>query len=111
MARPDRSIRIFDAKRARHAKMHDEDIAVIEIGQEIFGAPAERLDTPARQPAAEILRKGKAQIRPPLVHGEKPGADQRGFEAAAHGFDLGKLGHVTQTWKRAPMFAARGIHL
>ena len=52
----------LDAERAGHAEMHEKHVAVVELGQQIFGAAAKRGDPAALQPRGEALRKGKAQI-------------------------------------------------
>ena len=73
--------------------MHHQRLAVVEIGDEVFGAPPERGDAPAGQPVGETFGKRKPQIRapsfdpldqPPLHHGRKPPAD---------GLDFGQFGH------------------
>ena len=73
--------------------MHHQHLAVVEPRQEIFGAPVERLDRPARQPLAEALGQREAQIGPPLLDARERVADQDRRQSPAHGLDLWKLGH------------------
>ena len=56
---------LLNAKRSRHAEMHDEQLRAVEIGDEIFGAAPEPLDTAVGEALSETLRKRKPQIRPP----------------------------------------------
>ena len=46
----------LDPERAGHAEMHDEDVAVVEVGEEVFRPAAER-DDPA---AGEAMRRSAA---------------------------------------------------
>ena len=51
-----------DMKRAGHAEMHDQHVAGRQIGEQIFGAPADAGDGLALEPLREILRQRPAQI-------------------------------------------------
>ena len=85
---------VFDAKRSRHAEMHDEEVRAVEIGDEIFGAAPEPFDAAAGEALSETLRKGKPQIRPPLVDSGKPRSDHGRFEPQADRFDFGQFRHL-----------------
>jgi hypothetical protein len=76
--------------------MHDKHLAVIEPGEQVFGAPLKRLHCPAREPARERVRKRKAQIGAPLLDARKRLADEERLEPLAHGFDLGEFRHDDQ---------------
>src|SRR5450631_89156 len=54
-----RLARLFDAKRTRHAKMHDKEIRAVEIGDEIFRPAPEPVDAPAGEALGETLGKRK----------------------------------------------------
>ncbi|MNL81158.1 hypothetical protein D3C87_2081890 [compost metagenome] len=69
--------------------MHDERVAVVEIGDEIFRPPRQRLDAPAGQPLGETLGQGKAQIGPALLDAGEALARHGGLQPAPDGFDLG----------------------
>jgi hypothetical protein len=53
------SVRLIDAEAAGHAEMHDEHLAVIEPGEQIFGAPVERIDRAPRKRSAKCFGSGK----------------------------------------------------
>jgi hypothetical protein len=55
----------------------------------VLGAPLNRYDRPAGQPLAEVLGKGKAQIRAALLDALDALADEHGLEAAPDRFHLG----------------------
>ena len=71
----------------------DQDIAVVEIGEKIFGAARQRRDRAPGQPFGEILGERKAQIRATRLDLGEDASDKRRFQAAAYGFDFGKFGH------------------
>ena len=81
--------------------MHDEHLAVVEPGQEIFGAPVERLDLSPFQPLAEALRQGKAQIGAPLLHAREGVAHENGLQAPAYGLDFRQLWHGVPAYRSA----------
>ena len=83
----------FDPEGAGHAEMHDEHLAAVEIGEQIFGPPAEADNTVALQPLREIRREGGAQVRPPDIDLLDAHALHDGGKAEAYGFDFGKFGH------------------
>ena len=80
-------------ERARHAEMHQQHLAGGDVGQQIFGAPPDPADGLALQPVGEILREREAQVRPARLDPHETRAFHHGLQAAAHGFDFGKLGH------------------
>ena len=82
-------IGMVDAEAPGHAEMHHQHFAVVEPGEQIFGAPVERLYLPPGQPRAEILGQRNAQIGAPLLDARERVADQHGLQSPAHGFHLG----------------------
>ena len=82
-------------ERARHAEMHQQHLAGRDIRQQVFGAPADAADGLALEPVGEVLRKRKAQVRPARLDAHEARALHHGLQAAAHGFDFGKLGHAS----------------
>jgi hypothetical protein len=81
-------------ERARHAEMHQQHLAGRDIRQQIFRAPADAADGLTLEPVGEILRERKAQVRPARLDAHETRALHHRLQAAAHGFDLGKLGHL-----------------
>jgi hypothetical protein len=73
--------------------MHQEYIAVVELGEEIFGAPVEMLDRAAGQVFGEAARERHAEIGAAGLDRDEARMFHRRREAAADGFDLGKFGH------------------
>jgi hypothetical protein len=73
--------------------MHDERMAVVEIGDQIFGAPAQGENAPPGEARREVFRKGKAQIASPLLDASDSCAGEHGFEAPPNRLDFGKFGH------------------
>ena len=86
-----------DEEAPGHAEMHDQHLAGGEIGEEVFGAPAERDHLLALEARGEALGKGQAQIRTALLDLVEARADHRGLEAAADGLDFGEFGHGAVT--------------
>ncbi len=82
-----------DMKRAGHAEMHDQHIARRQIGEQVFGAPADAGDGLARKPARKILRQRPAQIAAPDLDLDEALAFHGRLEASAHGLDFGKFRH------------------
>jgi hypothetical protein len=74
--------------------MHDQNLAVVERGQQILGAAAELLHAPAGQTPRKVFRQRPAQVQAARLDGQEFRTLHDGGEAAAHGFDFGKLGHV-----------------
>ncbi len=54
-----RGARRLDDEAPAHAEMHDQRLAVIEIGDQIFRPPRQRLDPPAGEAGGEALGSGK----------------------------------------------------
>ena len=80
---------------ARHAEVHEQNIAARQMRQEVLSPPLQPLDLAPAQPrgeilrAAEIARSGRCcSTRANDVAGE------RRLEAAPHDFDFGQLGHI-----------------
>ena len=87
------SVLELDAEGSRHAEMHDEDVAVVEIGKQVFGPSGKRVDPPPGQPPREPRWKGRAEVAP--VHGDlidhESLHDRR--EPETDGFDFWQLRH------------------
>ena len=80
--------RTQDPEPAAHAKMHDQHLAAFEMSQKIFRPPRQRVYALTGKPLHEPVRKGKPQIRPPLLDMLEMRADKHVFKAAAHGLDF-----------------------
>ncbi len=80
--------------------MHDQHLAVVEPGEQIFGPPVERLDLAPCQPLAEALGQRKAQIGAPLLHARERVAHEDGLQAPAHGL------HFRQLWHGVPAYCS-----
>ena len=88
-----RTPRLSNRKEPGHAEMTGQDHAVVEIDDQIFGAPPDRHDAPPQHSLGEALGKGKAQVRPVLRYAGDARARHGIGESAAHGFDFGKFRH------------------
>ena len=101
--------RALDAEGTGHAEMHDDARAVVEIGEEIFGAPSEPLDPAALEPRGEAFWKGKAEVGPAQFERLDPRPLHHRAEAEADGFDFGQFGHGVAPLIRVPRrHGARG---
>src|SRR5574338_309866 len=85
--------------------MHQEYRAVVELGQQIFGAAAEGRDPMALQTRSEARREREPQVAPtkldpfdhrPLERRQKPAPDRLHF---------GKLGHLSRIRRLGPSMA------
>ena len=81
------------AERARHAEMHQQHVAGGEIGEQVFGAPAEPLDGLAFEPRLEIFRQRPAQIAAARFDFREARTFHDRRKAAAHGLDFGQFRH------------------
>ena len=68
---------LLHSKRPRHAEMHHERLAGIQIGEQIFGAPPQVLDAPPCQPLREPLGQRKAQVWPPRLDARDAAAQRK----------------------------------
>ena len=82
------------AERARHAEMHEQDLARVEIGEQVFGAAAEPGDGAALEPRREIPGQRPAQVAAARLDLVETRAVHHRLESATHRLDLGKLGHA-----------------
>ena len=73
-----RLARQVHGKAARHAEMHDQSFAAIQVDKEILSPPAEAFYSPAFQPRGELSWKGNSQISPTEVDSNKPPAGENG---------------------------------
>ena len=104
-----RAISAIDREATAHAEMHDQHLAVVEPGKEIFRAPVERLDLSPGQPLAEALGQGKAQIGPPLLDPRERVADQDRLKSPSHGLNLRKFWHGAHIAMRKKLRCAATI--
>ena len=74
--------------------MGEQDAAVVEADGQVFRPPADRGHGPAEQPRLEIVGQRPSQIAARHAHAVDAPAFHGAREAAADGFDLGKLGHA-----------------
>ncbi len=74
---------------ARHAEMHDHRRAVVEIEQDVLGAPADLLHPPSGHALRQILRQRDTQILAPRLDAPQPLAQEFCAQPAADGFDFG----------------------
>ena len=83
-----RRVVIDDEHAARHAEVNNCR-AVIRADQQVLGAPPDRVDAPAAQPALDTARNGPAQA--PVAHDDVRDAriDNPRLDAAAAGLDFG----------------------
>src|SRR5271157_1156785 len=86
---------VVDAQRSGHAKVHYEDVGIIEVGEKIFRSSAERDDLAAGQTLGKPVRKRKPEVWPPLVNSEDPRVDHRRLKPAPHRFHFGQFRHVS----------------
>jgi hypothetical protein len=91
----------FDAERTRHAEMGDEHAAIVEIGEQILGAPAKGDHPAPGETGDEARRKGNAQIAPPLLDAHEGGALHDHGEAAADRLDFRQFGQPLTLCKGA----------
>jgi hypothetical protein len=73
--------------------MHQQHLAGGDIRQQVFRPPADAADGLPFQPVGEVLRERKAQVRTARLDAHEARTFHHRLQAAAHGFDLGKLGH------------------
>ena len=73
--------------------MQQQEAAVVEFDQDVLAAPGQRADMRALESFGEIRRKGPAQVGAPQLGPHNPAPGHATREAAADGFDFGKLGH------------------
>jgi hypothetical protein len=85
--------RCLDSKGAGHAEMHQECRAVVELGQQILAATAQRRDPMALQTRGESRREREAQVAPTQLDALDHRPLERRQEPTPDGLDLGKLGH------------------
>ena len=100
----------LDAKRARHAKMHQERLSGGQLHQEVLGAPGERSDSLAAQPAAKPRRERDPQIGTPHGDIRYAGTTQNGMQLAADGFYFGQLRAWLKPIRSATTRAAPTAH-
>ena len=77
----------------RHPHMHDQRLAAVEVGKQIFRPPVEADHTPPTELLREAGREGDAQIVPAGLNLAEDVTFERGRQASAYGLDFGQLGH------------------
>jgi hypothetical protein len=93
----------------RHAEMQQQRVLVVQVTQNVFGAPTEALDPAADQALGETLRQRKTQIGPALVERRDPATTQAGGQRAHGGLDLRQLRHGRTRWPRGALVGARAL--
>ena len=83
----------MDGHTPRHAEMGDQHHAVVELDQNVLGAPFDGGDPAPGEALGKGFGEGHAEIGAALLDPDEGAAHQMGREAAADGFDFGKLGH------------------
>ena len=89
LARRCRCVALDDAKRARHAQMHQQHVTRCQVGHQIFGAAAEAGHRLSLQPFDKIFLKGKPQVFAPGLGFEDFRPLHGRLQAAADGLDFG----------------------
>lgn len=84
---------VFDPERSRHAKVHDQHIAAVDIAQQVFRTARQHGQPSSGQAVGETVRKRKAQVRPVLVDLGNQSPFESGGKAALDGFDFREFGH------------------
>ncbi len=82
-----------DDNAAGHAEMDDEHAAIIEMHQDVLGAPGDALDPLALDLRLEAGRQWNPQIRPVEIEPRNAAPLHVHREAAADGFDFRKFRH------------------
>jgi hypothetical protein len=83
----------FHPKGTAHAQVHDQHATIIQIDEQIFGAPPQRFYRTAFQPLSESVRKRKPQPIPPAHNLQYLPAAHGGLQTATDRFDFGQFGH------------------
>src|SRR6516164_6460695 len=73
--------------------MHHQHITRGEVSKQVLAPSSEPDDGAALDARGKVLRQRPAQIRPARLDLHEARALHGRFEAAAHGFDLGKFRH------------------
>ena len=74
-------------------RCREDDIVVVEMNQDVLGAPIDAKDSSTLQPSGKARRQRKAQIGPPLNDAAQAAPLQLHGQTAADGFDFGQFGH------------------
>ena len=74
--------------------MHHQNLLIIEVRQQIFGAAGKRLHPPPGEAGGKIDWQRKAQTGAALLDPHDARASQGRGEAGAYGFNFGEFGHV-----------------
>ena len=74
-------LRQLHAEPAGHAEVHGQHLAVVEMDEDVLGAPVEPLDRAPREPLGEALGQRKAQVRAALLHAHEAAPAQHRLEA------------------------------
>ncbi len=79
---------------AGHAEVHEQHMPPRQVRQQVLAPPLQPLDLAPAQPAGEIVRQRKPQVRPVLIDAREHVPGERRLEAAAHDLDFRQLGHM-----------------
>ena len=77
------------AERARHAQMHQQDVAGGKVRQKVFGAATKARHRLSGQSGREIPLERKAQVFAPDFHFRDPASLHDRLQAAADCLDFG----------------------
>jgi len=83
----------LDAPLSRHAEMKDQSVAAVCFNEAELAAPTEPDDGRAREPLAQIWRKGSPQVLAPKLDSLDPPPEKDLLEPANGGFDFGEFRH------------------
>ena len=83
-----------DHHAAGHAEVADQHLAVLEVDEQILGAPPQGGDAAAHHACRKTNGKGNTQVGPALLQRDDAAAFEHGLKAAPHGFDFGQFGHA-----------------
>jgi len=82
-----------EGKAARHAQMDDQHLAVVEIGEDVFAAPLQPLEAPARHARGKTFRERDTQRLPARLGVGDALAEKALLQAAPDGFHFGQFWH------------------
>ena len=95
-------LRMIDPPASGHAKVEDHRVVAVGVDQSIFRPAAEPGHFRPRQPLAEVLGKGSAQVGPASLDARDPSTLENALKASDGRFDFGKLGHQPRYGERPP---------
>ncbi len=73
--------------------MKDQSVTAVSFNEAELAAPAKPDDCRAREPLAQVLRKGSPQVLAPKLDSLDPPPEKDLLEPANGGFDFGEFRH------------------